>query len=441
MNKWSNYGKWRHPEKRKKLMKNNTLDKQYTDLLQDILDNGVKKETRNGGTFSVFGRQIRHNMKDGFPLLTTKKMAWKTMVTELLWFLRGDTNIKYLVDNNCHIWDGDAYRSYCDNYPDVEKTFQYEGSNIEVRKMTQEEFINQIKTDDEFAKKWGDLGPVYGKQWRSWNDNIDQISDLIKQLKENPDSRRLLLSAWNPSELDQMVLPPCHYGFQVYTRELSRDERIDLYIKKYGDSGMDYGKYKDTIPTRAISLMWNQRSVDTFLGLPFNIASYGLLLEIIAKAVNMVPDELIGNLGDVHLYSNHIEQAKEQIGREMSDEEIIEYYYKNIDTKTKWKKLDNKYFYYSEENNMWFEHSTSDIYFGMRPHCPKRTREPFPLPTLNINTEFWPTESGECGIGLLDAITVFKSFTNDNFCKCLLEEDIQLSNYRSHEKIKAPLSN
>jgi thymidylate synthase len=446
MNKWSNYGKWRHPEKRKKLMKNidiknNTLDKQYTDLLQDILDNGVKKETRNGGTFSVFGRQIRHNMKDGFPLLTTKKMAWKTMVTELLWFLRGDTNIKYLVDNNCHIWDGDAYRSYCDNYPDVEKTFQYEGSNIEVRKMTQEEFINQIKTDDEFAKKWGDLGPVYGKQWRSWNDNIDQISDLIKQLKENPDSRRLLLSAWNPSELDQMVLPPCHYGFQVYTRELSRDERIDLYIKKYGDSGMDYGKYKDTIPTRAISLMWNQRSVDTFLGLPFNIASYGLLLEIIAKAVNMVPDELIGNLGDVHLYSNHIEQAKEQIGREMSDEEIIEYYYKNIDTKTKWKKLDNKYFYYSEENNMWFEHSTSDIYFGMRPHCLKRTREPFPLPTLNINTEFWPTESGECGIGLLDAITVFKSFTNDNFCKCLLEEDIQLSNYRSHEKIKAPLSN
>jgi thymidylate synthase len=446
MNKWSNYGKWRHPEKRKKLMKNidiknNTLDKQYTDLLQDILDNGVKKETRNGGTFSVFGRQIRHNMKDGFPLLTTKKMAWKTMVTELLWFLRGDTNIKYLVDNNCHIWDGDAYRSYCDNYPDVEKTFQYEGSNIEVRKMTQEEFINQIKTDDEFAKKWGDLGPVYGKQWRSWNDNIDQISDLIKQLKENPDSRRLLLSAWNPSELDQMVLPPCHYVFQVYTRELSRDERIDLYIKKYGDSGMDYGKYKDTIPTRAISLMWNQRSVDTFLGLPFNIASYGLLLEIIAKAVNMVPDELIGNLGDVHLYSNHIEQAKEQIGREMSDEEIIEYYYKNIDTKTKWKKLDNKYFYYSEENNMWFEHSTSDIYFGMRPHCPKRTREPFPLPTLNINTEFWPTESGECGIGLLDAITVFKSFTNDNFCKCLLEEDIQLSNYRSHEKIKAPLSN
>ena len=446
MNKWSNYGKWRHPEKRKKLMKNidiknNTLDKQYTDLLQDILDNGVKKETRNGGTFSVFGRQIRHNMKDGFPLLTTKKMAWKTMVTELLWFLRGDTNIKYLVDNNCHIWDGDAYRSYCDNYPDVEKTFQYEGSNIEVRKMTQEEFINQIKTDDEFAKKWGDLGPVYGKQWRSWNDNIDQISDLIKQLKENPDSRRLLLSAWNPSELDQMVLPPCHYVFQVYTRELSRDERIDLYIKKYGDSGMDYGKYKDTIPTREISLMWNQRSVDTLLGLPFNIASYGLLLEIIAKAVNMVPDELIGNLGDVHLYSNHIEQAKEQIGREMSDEEIIEYYYKNIDTKTKWKKLDNKYFYYSEENNMWFEHSTSDIYFGMRPHCPKRTREPFPLPTLNINTEFWPTESGECGIGLLDAITVFKSFTNDNFCKCLLEEDIQLSNYRSHEKIKAPLSN
>jgi thymidylate synthase len=218
---------------------NNALDKQYQDLLQDILDNGTKKETRNGGTISVFGRQIRHDMKTGFPLITTKKMAWKTMVTELLWFLRGNTNIKYLVDNNCHIWDGDAYRAYCNNYPDVEKTFQYEGSNIEVRKMTQEEFINKIKTDDEFAKKWGSLGSIYGKQWRSWGEwstidvpkkvlkpGIDQIQNLINDLKTNPDSRRLLVSAWNPADLDSCVLPPCHYGFQVYTRELSASERI-----------------------------------------------------------------------------------------------------------------------------------------------------------------------------------------------------------------------
>jgi len=331
----------------------------------------------------------------------------------------------------------------------------------EGRPYTKEEFVEKIKTDKKFAKKFGNLGPVYGKQWRSWtnyigdeinegsyemwNKPIDQISELIRQLKDNPDSRRMVVSAWAVHDLPNMVLPPCHFSFQVYTREMSVQER-----KKY-DNHFDslFGEYPDHhitldkrgVPRRAISLMFNQRSVDTFLGLPFNIASYGLLLEIIAKAVNMVPDELIGNLGDTHLYSNHVEQAKEQIGREMSDEEIIEYYYKNIDAKTKWKKLDNKYFYYSEENDMWAEHSTSDIYFGMKPYCPKRTREPFPLPTLNINTEFWPYEGGECGVGPLDAVAVFEAFKDDNFCKCLLEEDIQLSNYQSHPAIKAPLSN
>jgi len=328
----------------------NNLDKKYTELLQDILDNGTKKETRNGGTISVFGRQIRHKMSEGFPLLTTKKMSFKTILTELLWFLRGDNNIKYLVDNGCNIWNGDAYKNYCKTYPDVEKTFQYEGSNIEVRKMTQEEFINEIKTDDEFAKKWGELGPIYGKQWRSWRTEdeyldgvsyfkyppIDQIKNLINDLKTNPDSRRLMVNAWNVGELDQMVLPPCHYGFQVYTRELSASERITYkntkqinlldsnelfdFIKSNVNMDLDSAVHKEcdefNIPTRTISLMWNQRSCDLFLGIPFNIASYGLLLEIIAKAVNMVPDELIGNLGDVHLYSNHIEQAKEQIGRE-----------------------------------------------------------------------------------------------------------------------------
>jgi thymidylate synthase len=284
----------------------NKLDKQYQALLQDILDNGIEKTDRTGtGTISVFGRQIRHNMRDGFPLLTTKKMAFKTMVTELLWFLRGDTNIKYLVDNGCHIWDGDAYKNY---------VTEWCKSNKAPKELapSQKDFINLIKTDDEFAKKWGELGSIYGKQWRNWEGfeqgyntiyneefigsdktqlkdtkGIDQIQNLINDLKTNPDSRRLMVNAWNVGELDQMVLPPCHYGFQCYVRE---------------------GKY--------LSLMWNQRSVDTFLGLPFNIASYGLLLEIIAKEVNMVPDELIGNLGDVHLYSNHIEQAKEQIGRE-----------------------------------------------------------------------------------------------------------------------------
>jgi thymidylate synthase len=316
----------------------NSIDRQYKELLEHILHFGVEKKDRTGtGTKSIFGWQIRHNMKDGFPLLTTKKMAWKTMVTELLWFLRGDTNIKYLVDNNCHIWDGDAYKNYCkwyDSQDEAEKV--YEGAVLP----TQEEFINKIKTDDEFAKQWGDLGPIYGKQWRRWKkvdevwderlippfkieniELIDQIANLISELKTNPDSRRLMVSAWNVGELDQMVLPPCHYGFQVYTRELSLEERIEFRKKYTKDGTVDYDNrnhnYLDhfNIPKRAISLMFNMRSVDTFLGLPFNIASYGLLLEIVAKEVNMVPDELIGNLGDTHLYLNHIEQAKEQIGR------------------------------------------------------------------------------------------------------------------------------
>jgi thymidylate synthase len=332
----------------------NKLDKQYQDLLQSILDYGVEKKDRTGtGTKSIFGYTIRHKMSDGFPLLTTKKMAWKTMVTELLWFLRGDTNIKYLVDNDCHIWDGDAYKNY-------EKEFE-KGSHLEgtgllwMAKESKETFIYKIKTDDEFAKKWGELGPIYGKQWRRWTKKkmwlstdgsyeniydeadqtvIDQIAGLINDLKTNPDSRRLMVNAWNVGELDQMVLPPCHYGFQVYTRELSSDERYNLLSEsekknfiiamrpmmspddKYDEVHYTIDNYYEHIPKRAISLMWNQRSVDTFLGLPFNIASYGLLLKIIAKEVNMVPDELIGNLGDVHLYLNHIEQAKEQIDRE-----------------------------------------------------------------------------------------------------------------------------
>ena len=310
--------------------KKNNLDPQYNNLLEDILNNGINKQTRNGEVLSVFGRQFRHNMSDGFPLLTGKKMFFKGIVTELLWFLRGDTNIKYLVDNGCHIWDGDAYKRYYNSFPDAEKSFQYEGSTIETRRMTKDEFIEQIKTDSEFAEKWGELGPIYGKQWREWKtfftqkQGIDQIANLITELKTNPDSRRLMVNAWNVGELDQMVLPPCHYGFQVYTRELSLEERAKWLQDNKGYDllvgNLEHDHIREVVekesPTRAISLMWNQRSVDTFLGLPFNIASYGLLLEIIAKEVNMVPDELIGNLGDVHLYTNHIEQAKEQIGRE-----------------------------------------------------------------------------------------------------------------------------
>jgi thymidylate synthase len=234
------------------------------------------------------------------------------------------------VDNGCHIWDGDAYKNYCNHYDSLV-------NSDPPQKLSKEQFIAIIEANDEFAKTWGELGPIYGKQWRKWQGWIsipdvhrlakgsiwfDQIQRLIYMIKNEPDSRRLMVSSWNVAELDQMVLPPCHYGFQVYTRELSEDERNEIrdmqYLKnnlhqalKGSDTKIDW----ENIPTRAISLMWNQRSVDTFLGLPFNIASYGLLLSLIAKEVNMVPDELIGNLGDTHLYLNHVEQAIEQKSR------------------------------------------------------------------------------------------------------------------------------
>ena len=311
----------------------NQLDEDYKGLLGSCLYNGIEKTDRTGtGTLSVFGRQIKHRMQDGFPLLTTKKMPFKTIVTELLWFLRGDTNIKYLVQNGCNIWTGDAYKHYMKTY-EIESRESGGKNYLEqlhmLSNLTMDEFTERIKTDDEFAKRWGELGPIYGSQWRNWNgDNfiygdlkngIDQIQNLINDLKTNPDSRRLMVSAWNVGDLDKMTLPPCHYGFQVYTRQLSREERMKILSKTQPVQSWEGYMKKDldaaNIPTRAISLMWNQRSVDTFLGLPFNIASYATLLIMLGKEVNMMPDYLIGSLGDVHLYKNHIEQAKELITR------------------------------------------------------------------------------------------------------------------------------
>jgi len=205
----------------------NSIDTQYQILLQSILDYGVEKSDRTGtGTKSIFGYTIRHRMSDGFPLLTTKKMPWKTLVTELLWFLKGDTNIKYLLDNGCNIWTGDAYKSYREPRPNDRDAY------------TVEEFAEQIKTNPDFAARYGELGPIYGKQWRSWvsdkdmdygtETSVDQIANLINDLKTNPDSRRLIVNAWNVGELDQMVLPPCHYGFQVYTREIGIKDELNL---------------------------------------------------------------------------------------------------------------------------------------------------------------------------------------------------------------------
>jgi thymidylate synthase len=389
----------------------NNLDARYQALLEDILQWGVEKKDRTGtGTISVFGRQIRHKMSEGFPLLTTKKLHWNSVVTELLWFLRGETNIKFLLDYDCHIWDGDAYKRYITHWGNPIDPINYElyGPNTTMncfhedkRLYTKEEFVKQIKTDETFAKQWGDLGPIYGKQWRKWelpnysvehveygHDNnlyIDQIQNLINELKTNPDSRRLMVSAWNVGELDQMVLPPCHYGFQVYTRKLSFDERYRIYSGSshtWEESGGNtYGKINGldmmddaNIPTRTISLMWNQRSADTFLGLPFNIASYGLLLSIIAKEVNMIPEDLIGNLGDVHLYLNHLEQAKEQI-----------------------------------------------------------SRTPYELPTIQITERNWYMhEKVKEHLGEKTLDEKLKSYRPDCF---------ELIGYESHPKIKAPLSN
>ena len=388
----------------------NTLDKQYTDLLKSILDYGVEKKDRTGtGTKSIFGYTIRHKMSDGFPLLTTKKMAWKTMVTELLWFLRGDTNIKYLVDNDCHIWDGDAFKNFMT---------KSEGDPDMI--WNQDQFIHLIKTNDEFAKEWGELGPIYGKQWRSWSRNatrdekivdpgvytkqIDQIQNLINDLKTNPDSRRLMVSAWNVGELDQMVLPPCHYGFQVYTRELSHQERFTIHSKNpiATQAALDNKPLtmeETNTPTRAISLMWNQRSCDVPLGIPMNIASYGLLLMMIADEVNMIPEELIGNLGDCHIYLNQMDGVKEQIGRELTDEERY----------NKW--FDNNYETgmerFFDPNNL---PDFDNTYFEP---TPKRTREPYPLPTVHVR----------------DGI------------HCSSVNDVILENYQSHSKIYFPLSN
>jgi thymidylate synthase len=409
-------------------------------------------------------------------------MYTKGIITELLWFLRGDTNIKYLVDNDCNIWVGDAYKAYLekvnfssdpnDRNSNLLSTENDIGSYTVGNDFSISEFIDKIKTDDEFAKKWGNLGPIYGKQWRSWGGykdftntgflhnsdkgwcirfnesffgdydfehlmiedddqllyknedegrkvsfkkiiigydestfspvqlakviddkviyvgGIDQIQNAINDLLNNPDSRRIMVSAWNPAEVDKAVLPPCHYGFQLYTRELTMEERLDEWAKRHNgrtledwdaewevntsyEEDLDFCK----IPKRAISLMWNQRSCDVPLGIPYNIASYGILLSLFGKIANMVPDELIGNLGDCHIYLNQIEGCKEQIAR-----------------------------------------------------------EPYELPTLNINTEFWPTETFECGIGPLHSdINVL----NEN----MLITDFTFENYQAHPTIKFPLSN
>lgn len=246
--------------------------KQYLDMCRDILDNGELKDDRTGtGTYSIFGYQNRYNLEEGFPLLTTKKVFLKGIIHELLWFLKGDTNIKYLVENNVRIWNEWPYELF-------KQSSDYQGETLK-------EFVEKIKEDDKFANKHGDLGPVYGKQWRDFG-GVDQVLQAIDEIKNNPDSRRIIISAWNPGEISQMALPPCHAFMQFYVSN---------------------GK---------LSLQLYQRSADVFLGVPFNIASYSLLLMMVAQVTGLKPYEFIHTTGDTHIYTNHLDQINLQLTRE-----------------------------------------------------------------------------------------------------------------------------
>ena len=234
--------------------------KQYLDLIKTVLEKGTYKGDRTGtGTISYFGYQMRFDLEDGFPLVTTKKVHLKSIIHELLWFIKGDTNIKYLVDNGVSIWNDWPYKTYKES-----DSYQNE---------TMEEFVQKIKDDNEFAEKWGNLGPVYGKQWRNF-DGVDQFMNIIDEIKKNPNSRRLIVSSWNPKEIPFMALPPCHSLYQFYV--------ID-------------GK---------LCLQLYQRSGDIFLGIPFNIASYSLLLMMVAKVVGLKLGTFVHTIGDAHIYSN-----------------------------------------------------------------------------------------------------------------------------------------
>ncbi|WP_339811307.1 thymidylate synthase [uncultured Imperialibacter sp.] len=259
--------------------------KQYHDLMRLILEKGTKKTDRTGtGTISIFGHQMRFDLSEGFPLVTTKKVHLRSIIYELLWFLQGDTNIEYLVKNGVGIWNEWPFQSYLKQTGQEETYPKYSDEWKEKLK----EFIETIKTDAAFAKKYGELGPVYGKQWRDF-EGVDQITDVINDIKSKPDSRRLMVSAWNPKEIPVMAksgLPPCHTIFQFYVAD---------------------GK---------LSCQLYQRSADVFLGVPFNIASYALLTMMVAQVCGLGYGDFVHTLGDAHLYSNHLEQAELQLSRE-----------------------------------------------------------------------------------------------------------------------------
>jgi len=365
------------------------VDEQYKSLLTDILVNGVEKETRAGKVKSVFGRQLRFDLKEGFPLLTTKKVFTKGIIHELLWFLQrpynshGSMNIEYLVRNGVHIWDDDAYRWFKDKIAKEIKPTKYlvclddnddefihnivkRKTNFEywienearlkdetwLQNITKEEFLDltlqRVEICGSYMSRYrfGDLGPVYGAQWRHFGDtSLDQIHEIINTLKTNPNDRRMLCVAYNPDQLEDMALPPCHVMFQFYTRELTHKERMKIFNERYmkgeipkkwhdwfkeysknTEEGMDVSMPSDgsdydlaDIPKYGLTCMYSMRSNDIGLGWSFNVVSYSLLTHMIAKLVNMVPDELIASLGDCHIYLNHIDALNEQLSRNGND--------------------------------------------------------------------------------------------------------------------------
>lgn len=324
----------------------NNVDKQYLDILRDIIENGVSKETRSGTVKSVFCRTMRFNLREGLPLITTKRVYYKGIIHELLWFINGDTNIKYLVENKVNIWNDDAYRWYC-KMVDTHNTYLETGDvthntysetavyGFKYPTRTKEEFISRVlidecaflydKNGEVFSYNYGDLGPVYGKQWRGFGESkFDQLSCIIDTLKNNPDDRRIMCVAYNPDVLDEVALPPCHISFQFYSRELSLQERASWLLEK-ANCLTSANKHEDldnidiNVPRRELSCAFSMRSNDFCCGNPFNIAQYAMLTEMVAHVCGMAVGELVYVGNDVHVYENHIELAKEQLERQGSD--------------------------------------------------------------------------------------------------------------------------
>lgn len=326
--------------------RNNNVDSQYLDLVNRIISEGVEKDTRAGKTRSIFGAQMRFNLKEGLPMLTTKKMFSKGVIHELLWFLNGDTNIKYLVDNGVHIWDDDAYRFYLtivDKHNEATQTEpEYDWfKRPSLQKLSKDEFMERVKAGYkmwvvvdkrayimsyqpntfEYEYQFGDLGPVYGKQWRNFG-GVDQVKEAIEKLRNNPDDRRIMISAWNVGEIKYMALPPCHYCCQFYTKKMTFKEREQYVADNYADGSVVWypddeersSKIFDNagVPTRKLSCMFHMRSNDICCGAPFNWMSYGILTHMIAQCANMDVDELIFECGDTHIYENHIKIFEEE---------------------------------------------------------------------------------------------------------------------------------